>query len=259
MLQEFSSGVVVIGVLGNFFKCPPAPNEAAFMLDDLLTRRGVRDAVTIHLLSPLGKPILISHETSAAIVSSLAERGIHYWPSTMVTHLDPGAKVAHLADGRELAYDLFLRVPVHVPPPVVVESGLTDDGWIAVDHATFATKFPDVYAVGDVTSAPVPRAGVFAEGEAGTVADVLIARLKGGDPRPPYHGAAVCSMEMGGDIVRQLTPLLAQRARAGPTRPSGELRFPAPASLSSFVRGHVPGTYPVGARRSGDRRAVQPG
>lgn len=201
VLQEFSSGVVVIGVLGNFFKCPPAPNEAAFMLDDLLTRRGVRDAASIYLVSPLPKPIPISDETSAAIMSLLAERGIRYWPSSRVTHLDPVAKVAHLADGRELAYDLFLGVPVHVPPPVVVESGLTDDGWIAVDHTTFATKFPDVYAVGDVTSAPVPRAGVFAEGEADTVADVLVARLKGGNAPGPYQGDAVCYMEMGGGKV----------------------------------------------------------
>jgi sulfide:quinone oxidoreductase len=82
-----------------------------------------------------------------------------------------------------------------------VESGLTDDGWIAVDPATFATKFPDVYAVGDITSAPVPRAGVIAEGEARTVADVLVARLKGGAPAAPYEGRVICYIEMGDDEV----------------------------------------------------------
>jgi sulfide:quinone oxidoreductase len=101
-----------------------------------------------------------------------------------------------------LAYDLFLGIPVHCAPPVVVESGLTDpDGWIAVDPATFATRFPDVYAVGDVTSAPVPRAGVIAEGEARTVADVLVARLKGGAAPEPYQGRVICYIEMGGDRV----------------------------------------------------------
>jgi sulfide:quinone oxidoreductase len=121
-----------------------------------------------------------------------------------VARLDPAAKIAHLADGRELAYDLFLGIPVHRAPAVVVESGLTDDGWIAVDPATFATRFPDVYAVGDVTSAPVPRAGVIAEGEAATVADVLVARLTGGDPPAPYGGGAVCYMEVGGDQVARV-------------------------------------------------------
>ena len=90
---------------------------------------------------------------------------------------------------------------MHVAPPVVVESGLTEDGWIPVDKATFATKFPDVYAVGDITSAPVPRAGVIAEGEASTVADVLIQRIKGGPPAPPFAGEITCYIEMGDDTI----------------------------------------------------------
>jgi sulfide:quinone oxidoreductase len=121
--------------------------------------------------------------------------------SSLITHLDPDAKVAHLKDGRELSYDLFLAIPIHKAPDVVVQSGLTDDGWIAVDPATFATKFPDVYAVGDVTNAPVPRAGVFAEGEAGTVADRIIASLTGGEMPAPYEGTATCYMEIGDDTV----------------------------------------------------------
>jgi len=200
-LAAFDSGVAVIAVLGGFFKCPPAPNETAFMLHDFLSRRGVRDAVTIYLASPLGKPIPISDETSDAIVSLLVERGVEYWPSSLVTRLDPEAKVAHFRDGQRLTYDLFLGIPIHRAPAVVVESGLTEDGWIPVDPATFATRFPDVYAVGDVTSAPVPRAGVIAEGEASTVADVLVARIRGGDLPGPYQGAAVCYMEMGGDKI----------------------------------------------------------
>jgi sulfide:quinone oxidoreductase len=204
VLPSFDSGVAVISVLGPLFKCPPAPNETAFMLHDYLSTRGVRDAVAIYLLSPLPKPIPISDDTSAAIVSMLTERGIEYWPGSTVTRLDPPAKVAHLADGRQLPYDLFLGIPVHCAPPMVVESGLTEDGWIAVDPATFATRFPDVYAVGDVTSAPVPRAGVIAEGEAATVADVIVARLKGGDPPAPYQGSGVCYIEMGGGEVARV-------------------------------------------------------
>jgi sulfide:quinone oxidoreductase len=84
---------------------------------------------------------------------------------------------------------------------VAVESGLTEDGWIPVDPATFETRFPDVYAVGDVTSAPVPRAGVIAEGEASTVADVLIARITGTRPPAPYAGEGICYIEMGDGTI----------------------------------------------------------
>ncbi|MBV9660301.1 MAG: FAD-dependent oxidoreductase [Acidimicrobiales bacterium] len=200
-LARIDGGDIVIGVLGGFFKCPPAPYETAFMLHDLLTRRGVRQACTITLLTPMPKPIPISDEVSDAILRLCDEREIQYSHGTWVDGLDPERRVVQLRDGRALPFDLFLAVPVHRAPPVVVESGLTDDGWIAVDPATFATKFPDVYAVGDITSAPVPRAGVIAEGEASTLADVLVAKVKGGPPAPPFAGDIVCYVEMGNQTI----------------------------------------------------------
>jgi sulfide:quinone oxidoreductase len=205
VLPTFKSGVAVIAVLGPFFKCPPAPNEAALMLHDYLVGRGVRDAVDIHLITPMPMPIPISEETSTSIVSLLSDANVHYRPKTWVSHLDPAAKVVHLREGDPIDYDLFLGIPVHVAPQVVVESGLTeDDGWIAVDTATFATKFPDVYAVGDVTNAPVPRAGVMAEGEATTLADTLISQLTGGPAPAAFEGAAVCYIETGGGEVARV-------------------------------------------------------
>ena len=201
ILADFDGGAVVIGVLGGFFKCPPAPYETAFMLHDMLVQRGIRDRSSIHLVTPMPKPIPISDDVSNAIIALLDERGIEHSHASMVTGLDPAARVAHLKDGRELPFDLFLAVPVHRAPAVVVESGMTVDGWIPVDKATLATTFPDVYAVGDVTSAPVPRAGVIAEGEAKTVAEVIISKLKGGPTPAPFPGEVICYVEMGDSTI----------------------------------------------------------
>jgi sulfide:quinone oxidoreductase len=201
VLPTFDAGDAIISVLGPFFKCPAAPFETAMMLHDLLVRRGKRDATTIKVLSPMGVPIPISREASAGILAGLADRDIEFWPESVVTSLDPAAKTAALRDGRTISYDLFLGVPVHRAPAVVEASGLTVDGWIPVDHTTFATQFEDVYAVGDITSAPVPRVGVIAEGEAGTVADVLIHRFRGGDAADAYEGIATCYIEFGGAEV----------------------------------------------------------
>jgi sulfide:quinone oxidoreductase len=201
-LADFSAGVILIGALGPFFKCPPAPFEAAFLLHDRLVEQGVRDASTIQVLTPLPAPVPVSAEVSAGILAGLRDRDIEFSPLTRVTRLDPATQTATVEDGRTLAYDLFLGIPVHVAPAVVTASGLTeDDGWITIDPATFTTKFTDVYAVGDVTSAPVPRAGVFAEGEARTVADVLVARLGDGADAAPYSGKASCYIEFGGGAV----------------------------------------------------------
>ena len=201
ILAGFESGNIVIAVLGGFFKCPPAPYETAFMLHDLLTKRGVRDACTISLVTPMPKPIPISDEVSNAILALCDERGVQHSHASWVDRFDPAQHVAWLRDGRSLPFDLFLAVPVHRAPKVVVDSGLTDDGWIAVDPATMATRFPDVYAVGDVTSAPVPRAGAIAEGEASTVADVLIHQIGGGPEPSPFAGEVVCFVEMGDQTI----------------------------------------------------------
>lgn len=96
----------------------------------------------------------------------------------LVRGLDPDRTVAQLSNGGELPYDLFLGVPVHRAPAVVVQSGMTVDGWAPVNPLTLETRFPDVYAVGDVTSVGTPKAGVFAEGQAAVVAAEICARLR---------------------------------------------------------------------------------
>lgn len=196
-LRSFGGGNVVISVLGPAFKCPPAPSETALLLHDFLEARGVRASSTIHVLTPMPSPVPVSPDTSAALLDAFAQRGIEFTPQALVTRLDPATKTADVRDGSSVSYDLFLGVPVHCAPPVVVEAGMTEDGWIPIDPATFATRFPGVYAVGDVTSAPVPRAGVFAEGEARTVADVLIASLRDGELPAPYAGVASCYIDFG--------------------------------------------------------------
>jgi sulfide:quinone oxidoreductase len=113
-------------------------------------------------------------------------------------------KVAALVDGaavldhgERLPYDLFLGIPVHRVPDVIEASGLAVDGWIPVDPGTLETRFPGVYAVGDVTSVGTPKAGVFAEGAARVVADRLIAEARRAEGPAPYDGAGSCYIEFG--------------------------------------------------------------
>jgi sulfide:quinone oxidoreductase len=199
--RSFDGGAVIIAVLGGFFKCPPAPYETAFMLHDFLSRRGIRKDCSIHLVTPMPKPIPVSDDVSNAILGLLDDRGVEHSHASLVTSLNPAARIAHLRDGRALPFDHFLAVPIHRAPPVVVGAGLTEQGWIPVDLTTLATRFPDVYAVGEITSAPVPRAGLIAEGEASTVADVLIACIKEGPSPAPFAGEVRCYLEMGNDAI----------------------------------------------------------
>lgn len=197
VLPRFTSGHALIGVCGAPFKCPPAPSETALLLHDHLVGRGLRDACEITLLMPFSKPVPPSPDTSEALLAAFAERGIRFVPGRRVAGLDVERRIALLDGGEELAYDLFLGVPRHRAPDVVQASGLAEEGYIPVDPFTLATRFPDVYAVGDVATQGTPKAGVFAEGAARALASALIERLRGGAEPRPHTGTGSCYIEFG--------------------------------------------------------------
>ena len=201
VLPTFSQGRAIVGVCGAPFKCPPAPSEAALLLHDYLSARGVRDECEISFVIPFGSPVPPSPETSRALVAAFAERDIEFVPGRRVSSLDSARRIAVLDDGSEMPYDLFLGVPKHRAPDVVLESGMAEDGYVPVNPATLETRFPGVYAVGDVAAIGVPKAGVFAEGAARVVASSLLARLRGSEEPEAYDGRGSCYIEFGGDRV----------------------------------------------------------
>jgi sulfide:quinone oxidoreductase len=198
VIPQLSAERIVIGVCGAPFKCPPAPSECALLLHDELSARGVRDACQITFAMALGRPVPPSPETSTALEEAFAERGIELLCGSRVSEVDEGRSVATLANGRELPFDLFLGVPKHRAPDVVVAGGMTgDDGFVRVDEATLETRWPGVYAVGDVATAGVPKAGVFAEGAARVVARALIAERRAGESPERHLGRGTCYIEFG--------------------------------------------------------------
>jgi sulfide:quinone oxidoreductase len=220
ILPQFSSGQVVIGVCGAPFKCPPAPSECALLLDDELRARGVREDCRISFVIPFGRPVPPSPETSAALEDEFAARGIELIPGRRVAALEPDRKVAILDDESELPFDLFLGVPRHRAPELVIAAGITEDGYVPVDFATLETSFPGVYAVGDVATAGVPKAGVFAEGAARVVAQALLAKFLGAEPPGRHLGQGTCYIEFGdGRVGGVEIDFLSGPERTGTFRP----------------------------------------
>ena len=143
--------------------------------------------------------------------------------------LDPGRKVAVLSDGAEMPYELFLGIPVHRVPQVVVESGLAahPHDWVPVNKQTLETRFPGVYAVGDVNGVGTPKAGVFAEGSAQVVAAAIIAQFRGGPSPEAYKGRGSCYVEFGHDQVGRVDVDFL----SGP-KPTGTFQAPSEALVA---------------------------
>jgi sulfide:quinone oxidoreductase len=205
-LTEFQGGRVLVSVLGQPFKCPPAPFEGPFLLHEHFTQRGIRDAVEMTTTFPMQRPVPVTGPVSQMFRDALASRGIAELPQHLVTSIDPNAHTARLATGETLAYDLFIGIPVHRAPEPLAACGLAVNGWVPVDQTNLRTGFPHVYALGDVCTGPrtVPKAGIFAEAAARVVAHDIAAEISGSDPPAPYEGSGVCYAEFGGGLVSKV-------------------------------------------------------
>lgn len=233
VLPGFKHGRAIVGVCGKSFKCPPAPSETALLLHDYLLDRGWRDQTEITVVMPFGTPIPPSPDTSRAILAAFEERGIQFVKDTLVKALDPGRKVALLSDGSEMPYELFLGVPVHRVPSVVVESGLAahPHDWVPVNKQTLATRVPGVYAIGDVNGVGTPKAGVFAEGAARIVAAAIIAEIRGETSPDTYKGQGSCYVEFGHEQVGRVDVDFL----SGP-KPTGTFQAPSTALVAEKRR-----------------------
>ena len=202
---DLKQGRLVVLVSGIPFKCPAAPYEAAMLLAYDLHKRKRRDRVQVDLYSPEPGPMpLAGPENSRQLRQLVESKGINYYPEHTVTAVDPVAKRIDFANGASADFDLLVYVPPHRAPRVVRAAGLTgDSGWVAVDRQTLETKFPGVYAIGDVAGIPLaigkplPKAGVIANGEAEVVANNLIHEITGkGEPKV-FGGGGECFIETG--------------------------------------------------------------
>lgn len=198
-------GRLVVLVSSIPFKCPAAPHEAAMLLEYDCRKRKLRDDVQIDVYTPEPGPMPIAGPTVSAQIRGMIEaKGIGFYSEHAVTAVDPAARRISFANGASADFDLLAYVPPHCAPAVVRESGLTgESGWVPVDRASLETRFPGVYAIGDVTGImlkmgrPLPKAGVFAHGEAEIVADNVAAEITGSNKRQSFDGHGECFVEVG--------------------------------------------------------------
>jgi sulfide:quinone oxidoreductase len=205
-LADFDGGRVLVSVLGQPFKCPPAPFEGAFLLHEHFTQRGIRDSVQMTSTFPMKRPVPVTGEVAQMFRDGLAERGIEEMAQTLVTSIDPATRMAQVGSGETLPYDLFVGIPVHRAPDPLPASGLAVDGWVPVDQANLRTSFPQVYALGDVCTGPrtVAKAGIFAEAAALVVADDIAATISDGEVPSPYEGSGICYAEFDEGLVSKV-------------------------------------------------------
>ena len=200
-IQDFDGGSIAIGISRLPIKCPPAPYELALLLEEYF--RQTKKSVQFLFFTPEPHPIPAAGGViGKQIERLLMSRGIKYLPKMKLAKLEKGRAV--FDDETELRADLFVVVPPHHAPEVVAASALMDStGWIPVNPQNLATKYEDVYAIGDVTSietphghAPsLPKSGTFAKGQAEVVANNIVFSVTGKGQLKLWDGQGACYLQ----------------------------------------------------------------
>ncbi|MBI3993733.1 MAG: NAD(P)/FAD-dependent oxidoreductase [Candidatus Lambdaproteobacteria bacterium] len=239
-LRSFRSGRLVVLTATPAYKCPAAPYEAAMLLEYDCRRRGVRGQVQVDLYAAEPGPMGVAGPVVSAGVREMVERkGIAYHPEHQVTGVDAAARRIDFANGASTAFDLLAYVPPHRAPAVVREAGLVgESGWVPVDRHTLETRYPGVYAIGDVTGIPLklgkplPKAGVFAHYQGEVVARNIARAITGRGQPARFDGSGECFIETGdgragfggGNFYAEPTPQIALK-RVGYRWHIGKLLF----------------------------------
>lgn len=203
-LLKPAGGRVVFAIAGVPFKCPAAPFEAAMLTADLLRSAVVSHAVQVDTFTPDPLPMPVAGPAvGAGLVELLKRQEIGFHPTRAIASIDPSRQELDFADGHSAGYDVLAVVPQHRPPQMVADLGLSPAGWIPVEPRTLETGLDGVWALGDVTvltlpnGKPLPKAAVFAEGQAEVVANGVARFLGHSAPEPWFEGRGSCYIDIG--------------------------------------------------------------
>lgn len=195
-LMNFKGGKIVL-TIGLPHKCPVAPLEVSYMLDDWFRQRGIRDKVDYTYTYPIGR--LHGLESVANFAAkTFPKHGINTEIFFNMKEVDPNKKTVTSLEGVTLKYDLMITIPPHKGAQLIEDSGLGQNGFIPTDKFTLKMEgSTNVYVVGDTTNLPISKAGSTAHFESDVIVENIASEIRDGLTPFRYDGKVFCFIETG--------------------------------------------------------------
>ena len=200
-LHEFTGGHIAVAIGGSPYKCPPAPLEFTFLLEEYVRRKGIREQTKITYYSPL--PHVFSIQSVSDLVTELMqERAIETRVGFTLAEVDPAKRLIRSQEGEAERYDVLVIVPPHRGTKIAEQSGFADpQGWLRTDRTTLVVEGKErIFALGDATNLPVPKSGAAAHFEALVAAERIAASVQWRTVNVregSYDGRVMCFIETG--------------------------------------------------------------
>ncbi|WP_108660151.1 bifunctional protein tyrosine phosphatase family protein/NAD(P)/FAD-dependent oxidoreductase [Acuticoccus kandeliae] len=224
LVNTFRGGTALFTQPPMPIKCAGAPQKAMYLSCDTWRRKGLLGKTKVEFLN--AGPVLFGvADYVPALMEYVKKYGIELSFGHNLVKIDGPAKKAWFkkaGDAGEIVertFDMIHVVPPQTAPDFIKASPLAaESGWVSVDQETLRhTQYENIYALGDVISAPNAKTAAAARKQAPVVAENLLAAM--GRIRLPapaiYDGYGSCPLTVErGKIV------LAEFAYGGRRTPS---------------------------------------
>lgn len=203
LVQSMRGGTALFTQPPMPIKCAGAPQKAMYLSCDAWLRRGVLK--DIHVEFDTAGTALFGVAAYVPTLMRYVERyGANLCFGSTLKAVDGPRKTAWFdvarpdggADRVEKRFDMLHAVPPQTAPDFVRQSPLANAaGWVEVDNETLrSTKYGNVFALGDVCSAPNAKTAAAVRKQAPVVAENLLATLDGKGARAVYDGYGSCPL-----------------------------------------------------------------
>ena len=197
-LKGWQGGKLVVSITEMPIKCPVAPLEFLFLADAYFTKRGMRDKVDLHLVTPLSGAFT-KPKASQVLGDFLERKKITVTPDFGLARVDSKEKKLVAWDDTEVGYDLLVSVPTNMGDACIERSGLGNElNFVPTDKETLlADGLENVFVIGDATNLPSSKAGSVAHFQSEILFENFLEHIEGRPMTARFDGHANCFIESG--------------------------------------------------------------
>lgn len=210
-IKSLKSGRALFTQPNTPIKCGGAPQKIMYLADEAFRKHGVRNNIDIQFFSPGG--VVFGVEMFAKTLREVNERkGLKWNFKHNLVEIKADSKEAIFEVSNENGelhekvekFDMLHVVPPMSAPDFIKKSKLADPnnplGWVEVDPATLQHKrYPNVFSMGDVSSAPTAKTGSAIRKQSPVVVNNLLAVMQEQSiaENPTYNGYSSCPLVTG--------------------------------------------------------------
>jgi sulfide:quinone oxidoreductase len=204
-LKNFKGGTAIFTYPATPIKCGGAPQKIMYLADDTFRKNGVRNQSNVIYCTP-GAAMFPVPGYCEALDEVVKNKQIEVKFKHNLKQIKPETKEAIFEVTTEngveevaLKYDMIHVTPPMSAPDFVKNSPLASEaGWVDVDKNTLQHQvYPNVFSVGDASSAPTSRTAAAIRKQAPVVVENICALMQSKSTPGSYGGYTCCPLITG--------------------------------------------------------------